>query len=392
MKTNSKTLVVSTEKRFTLNTNGKIVNEDNTRSRFFWERYLEVFEKVIVVARVDLQSKIKSTNFVENDRIKVYKLSNYQGAVQGILSYKTIKKEITNLVNMHSEDFFLLRVPGAIGTQIGKILISSQLKYSLEVVGDPFEVYITQKGLISKILAYKERANLRKLIKNAESITYVTQFSLQKNYPFHNNGFQTYYSSIQLKNQFFVKEKKFLPEPLIMIGIGSLEMPYKGVAILLKALVLLNESHINFRLTWIGNGKFLNKYKSFVNDNGLSEKVYFLGSVPNEEIPNYLQENNIFVLPSLTEGLPRALVEAMASRLICLGSTVGGIPELINKECLFPSKNPQAIFALLQDIHKRFPYYEKYAEINYNRALEYKPKVLNERRKMFYNSIKNNEI
>lgn len=214
--------------------------------------------------------------------------------------------------------------------------------------------------------------------------------ALQEKYPFK-NGFQTYYSSIKLEDRFFVREKVYSSKPLIMIGVGSLEMPYKGVAVLLQALRELNESGVDFKMTWIGDGKFLAEYKSFVFKNKLTEKVDFLGSVPNEDIPNYLRANNIFILPSLTEGLPRALIEAMASRLICLGSNVGGIPELLPEECLFTSNNPQEIVEKLRDILNNFEYYEKYSDINYNKALEYRPEILEKRRVNFYDSITENK-
>ncbi len=389
MRTIRKTLIVSTEKRFALNRNGKIINEDNTRSNSFWERYLKVFDKVIVVARVSKKLETDNRNYVENDNIKVYSLSNYQGMVQGILNYFKLRSEINSLIQNHTADSYLLRVPGAVGYELGALLIQHKLKYSLEIVGDPFEVYITQRNILYKALAYKERQNFINLVNNAESVAYVTQFSLQKKYPFKGK-FQTYYSSIKLQDIFFAHTKKFHSKSLLMVGVGNVEMPYKGVSILLQALKFLDESQIDFKMTWIGDGKYISEYKDFVAKNKLTEKIDFLGSIPNEEIPLHLQNNNIFILPSLTEGLPRSLIEAMASRLICLGSAVGGIPELLDSNCIFPSNDSQAIVAKLKDVHLNFSNYTKYSEINFNKALEYLPEVLEERRFKFLNSIPKN--
>lgn len=382
----AKTLIVTTEKRFYLNIENDIVDRDNTRSRAFWKRYLTVFDKIIIVARVDKETRIENFNYVESNQIMVYPLTNYQGLVQGILTFLTTTTEITSLVKNEKNSFFLLRGPGSIGNILGSILRKNKLQYSVEVVGDPFEVFITQKGLLSYLLAYKERISLMKTIRYAKSVSYVTQFQLQRRYPFK-GGYQSYYSSIELNSRFFVQEKEFASKPLTLIGIGNLEMPYKGVGVLLKALKVLADSKINFTLMWIGDGKLLPEYKKFVYENKLSDKVRFVGSISNEEIPNYLNKSNVFIMPSLTEGLPRALIEAMASRLICLGSNVGGIPELLDEECLFPTNDYLAIAEKLKEVHSNFSHYKRYSELNYKKASEYLPEILEERRNNFYKSI-----
>jgi len=62
---------------------------------------------------------------------------------------------------------------------------------------------------------------------------------------------------------------------------------------------------------------------------GLKDKVMFTGWVPHEELPKYLNDIKLYVLPSYSEGLPKATLEAMACGTPVLVTPVGGIPDVI---------------------------------------------------------------
>ena len=68
---------------------------------------------------------------------------------------------------------------------------------------------------------------------------------------------------------------------------------------------------------------------------GVSDKIKFLGPISPGEIFQYLDNIDIYIQPSKTEGLPRALVEAMSRGCPSLGSRTGGIPQLLDKEFTF---------------------------------------------------------
>lgn len=384
-----KTLIVCTEKRFSLNHEGKIVNDDGTRDVKFWSRYLSVFKNVIVVARVNKKKQSFSLNYVENKNIIVYPLTNYQGIIGGLKSLPKLKRQIRKLVDSNIDCAFILRTPGTISNMIANQLIDKKRLYSVEIVGDPYEVHKHKGGFGSTLLANIEKKNLHRILKHASFAAYVTKYALQRNYPFE-GPWQTYYSSISLHPSFFIHSRKYDEPKLKIIGIGSLETKYKGLDYVLDALYSLKSNGVQFRYTWVGGGKLLTKYENKIKYLNLSDSVTLLGEIPNYRIPEYLSNNNVFLLSSLTEGLPRVLIEAMASRLICIGTDVGGVSELLTDDCLIAPGNSDDIFKKMLEVNNNFDKFLNKIELQYQRAIEFSQKILTERRNEFYQRVATN--
>jgi glycosyltransferase involved in cell wall biosynthesis len=106
----------------------------------------------------------------------------------------------------------------------------------------------------------------------------------------------------------------------------------KGQMLLLQAILNLIQKGHHIRLTLVGDGPSRGLLQKFAKSNGIVDAVHFAGPCAHEETQAYLAQADIFVLPSLAEGLPVALMEAMASQLPCVSTYVGGIPELITNE------------------------------------------------------------
>lgn len=101
--------------------------------------------------------------------------------------------------------------------------------------------------------------------------------------------------------------------------------PTKGIDVLLRAIEPVN----SVSLTVIGDGPERGRLEALRDEINLGDRVEFLGFVPHTQIWRNLWSSRIFVLPSLSEGLPRALLEAMACGMFVIASSVGGIPEVI---------------------------------------------------------------
>jgi len=96
----------------------------------------------------------------------------------------------------------------------------------------------------------------------------------------------------------------------------------KNIESLLKAV-----SNTNLKVLLIGSGPLKEELMHKLRD---KEKIFWLDNVKNQEIPNYMNKSKLFVLPSLYEGHPKALIEAMSCGMTAIASNVQGNSEIIN--------------------------------------------------------------
>jgi glycosyltransferase involved in cell wall biosynthesis len=127
-------------------------------------------------------------------------------------------------------------------------------------------------------------------------------------------------------------------------------IPIKGIAHLITALRLVN----NVKLLIIGDGPERENLERLVQELGLNDDVVFLGWIDHNNLFwEYLQRSTIFVLPSLSEGCPRVLIEAMACGLPIVATRVGGIPEIIDNDVngiLVPPSDENALAEAIKKI------------------------------------------
>lgn len=127
-----------------------------------------------------------------------------------------------------------------------------------------------------------------------------------------------------------IRHELGIPDKEVVIGaIGNL-YPVKGHMHLVEAASLVNERYPGARLLIAGRGQMLRELRRKTVTLGISDKVVFLGF--REDVADLLQAVDVFVLPSLSEGLPLSLLEAMASSTPVVATTVGGIPEAVTDQ------------------------------------------------------------
>jgi colanic acid/amylovoran biosynthesis glycosyltransferase len=116
--------------------------------------------------------------------------------------------------------------------------------------------------------------------------------------------------------------------PVRLLSIGRLA-PAKGQLLLIEACAALRREGTLFALTVVGDGPDRARLEQAVKAHDLAGCVRFTGALNQAEVRAELARADVFVLPSLAEGIPVVLMEAMASGVPCVSCPVNGIPELI---------------------------------------------------------------
>ncbi|MFT3894515.1 MAG: glycosyltransferase [Anaerolineales bacterium] len=145
--------------------------------------------------------------------------------------------------------------------------------------------------------------------------------------------------------KFKVDTDKQRSELFKIICVGRLET-IKGHQYLIEACSQLKAEHINFRCYLVGDGELSSRIQQEINRLGLASYVEMLGFQTHDKVAALLNEVDLLVLPSLSEGIPVAVMEGMAAGLPIVATAVTGVPELVENGVtgiLVPSKDSAAL-------------------------------------------------
>ena len=142
---------------------------------------------------------------------------------------------------------------------------------------------------------------------------------------------------------------------------------------------------LDLLLILVGEGKHRPELEAQAAARGLCGRIHFRGQLTaGEAVRQQLDEADLFVLASYTEGLPRAMIEAMARRMPCLGSHVGGIPELLAPEDMVPPGDRAALASKLHEVVTDPARLARMSARNLVKAREYRADCLRDRQIAFY--------
>jgi glycosyltransferase involved in cell wall biosynthesis len=223
----------------------------------------------------------------------------------------------------------------------------------------------------------------------AGAAAYVTKQILQERYPPGAEAFTTNYSTISLQDSFFAGiPRQYTASASRLVFVGTLEVFYKAPDVLVEALAILTAKGLPLHLTFVGDGRLRPELAALIKTRDIEGQVTFLGKVPASAVAAALDSADLFILPSKTEGLPKAMIEAMARGLPCIGSTAGGMPELLPPEDLVPPGEAQALAEKIKEIVLDPVRMTRMSSRNLAVAREYRNEVLQARRIRFYRQVR----
>ncbi|WP_299121220.1 glycosyltransferase family 4 protein [uncultured Winogradskyella sp.] len=129
-------------------------------------------------------------------------------------------------------------------------------------------------------------------------------------------------------------EKQVIPEIITFVFLSNL-MESKGIKIFLEAIKITFEKKYNFKVKIIGNisqDLSLDDLNVFVKENNLIDTVEILGPQYGKDKYNQLAQSDVFVFPTLNDCFPLSIIEAMQMWLPVISTSVGAIPEIIERE------------------------------------------------------------
>ncbi len=382
-------LLLVFDHRFLRGAGGAVFSPKSYAHGFFAKRYLRVFDGVTILARVASAPEDLVGAPTEGPGVSLASLGDWQGPLGLVRALPRIVIGMRRA--LRGADAVLLVAPGMLASIARRELARMRRPYGVEVVGDPYDAMApgSMKHPLRPVLRWSATRQLRRLCADAAAVSYVTRDALQRRYPCP--AFAAGVSDVELPPEAFAATARtFAPgRGRTLVTVGTMAQLYKAQDVLIDAVAACARGGRDWRLVLVGDGRHRAELEARAAARGVGDRVHFLGAVPaGAAVRRVLDDADLFVLPSHQEGLPRAMVEAMARGLPCVGSTVGGIPELLTAEDLVPPGDVAALAATLDAVLGNVARLARMSERNLDVARGYREDLLDERRLGFYERLR----
>ncbi|MGN1310298.1 MAG: glycosyltransferase family 4 protein [Clostridia bacterium] len=354
--------------------------------KYFNSHKITKNDELIVLCRQEATNNIQGLAKSSGEKVKFITISNYKE-----LFNKKMKNNIKEMID--NTDLCIVKLPTIIGLFICHILNKKNKKIIIEMVGSPLEALWYRGGIIYKIVAPIIYKLNKYYIKKAVCVTYVSNNFLQNRYPTEGKKFTISDVLIRdidkevLNNRINKIKRLDINTAPIKIGlIGALDVNYKGHLTAIKALKILKNKFENIELHFLGNGN-QERWKKIAKKNKVKNNIIFDATLPHEEIYKWFDNMDIYIIPSMTEGMPRSLIEAMSRGCPCIGTQVGGISELLDEDMMIKKKNYKQLAQRISDIINDKEKMIFYSEKNIKKVVKYQSNDINKEIEKYHNFI-----
>lgn len=359
----------------------------------FYQRYLRVFEQLRLVTRcVEEEQLGKSRVLLDDSRIEFVPIPFFRGPNQYALKYVEIGKTLRGITN--GCDAAILRLPSTVAQRVCKKVMKSGMPYATELVFDAKDAYDSATTLLGKFLWKTIHSQMIGACDRADGVSCVTCHYLQQHYTSRKkDAFFSNYSSLSLDSSFFSSERKYPTKDFFKIAHVCTQVQYngrKGYNELIKAIQVLKLKGLDVKVEFAGPdyNDGIEKLTSLAQELDVIDRVKFIGGVNRKELSDYLESADLYVMPTMAEGLPRVIIEAMAKGLPCITTPVSGNSELVDEHFLVNYYDVETLADRIEELYKDHQLYEATSRINFERSKQYEATILQSRRDEFYRKLK----
>lgn len=230
----------------------------------------------------------------------------------------------------------------------------------------------------------------RKTVLYSDYVWYVTEEFLQRRYPTHGLSLGCTDTNIDVLSDDILQNRLSkidrMGKKVKLLTVGHLDVGFKGQQFVIKAMseMIRNGMDVEYYLIGDGHGDYL---KKLAERTCMNERVFFLGRKTRKEVLAYMDETDIYIQPSLQEGLPRSVAEAMSRAMPVVVSQTGGMPEMVEPAFITRRKNVKDIVAVLSSFDRQTM--KEQARRNFRKASDYQPYMIDSKLKTFFKEIEN---
>lgn len=323
--------------------NQQVYSDDRRMAGLEWQKLGPECGDIRLCARLT-PSPLHDSGHVVSGTIEG--LPYYHGLIQAILKLPALVW--CSVVIASRADLVVTKTPGIIGVVAAMSARLTRTPLVVHLVGDAEDVMSTElNSKLGKLLGFIAKKLTQRAVLQAEAVRYPTRIFLQGKYPASHPESEFWFTDAAINPLEKVRSAaEFVPGRIL--AIGSQERMYKGHDFLIRALPLVQQRIPHAHLVLVGKGACREQLESLVDRLGLNESVRFVDFLDGwGEVSEMMKSAHVFAMPSLTEGLPRALIEAMSLGVACVGSDAAGIPELLPGRLVVPKGTIDPLAGLL---------------------------------------------
>ncbi|MFB6366018.1 glycosyltransferase family 4 protein [Paenibacillus elgii] len=355
-----------------------------------WERYLTVFDEITVASRakkISSDTEIANKSLSSGKNVEFVVLPSLSNPVNKLTKKGYIERVLTE--SIAQSDAVIARLPSEIGSEAVAIAKKLKKPFAVEMVACAWDALWNYGNLQGKAYAPIATLKTKAQVKEAPFAIYVTKQFLQHRYP-NTSGYTEGCSDVEIPELCpEVMERRLRKieagaKPVILGLIGNLNGKTKGIATALEALARVKPKLPAFEFRVLGGGD-KEPWEALAANFGLREHVRFDGVLQSgDAVFEWLDQVDLYLQPSFQEGLPRATVEAMSRGCPVIGSTAGGIPELIDPRYLHKPGNDKQLARLIEHYISDTRWMAEQAQANYRKAGNYTKNQLDQERQEFW--------